>query len=61
MGRGNSGTLSNFNYRLNFVFCQPPKNVTMDKMMEFAKKSIAIATPKLSCWNLISSPKAGTF
>jgi len=51
MGRGNSGRLCNFNYRLNFVFCQPPKNVTMDKIMEFAKKSIAIATPKPSCLN----------
>jgi len=51
MGRGNSGRLCNFNYRLNFVFCQPPKKVTMDKIMEFAKKSIAIATPQLSCLN----------
>ena len=50
-GRGNSGTLCNFNYRLNLVFCQAPKNVTMDKIMEFAKKSIAIATPKPSCLN----------
>ena len=48
MGRGNSVTLCNFNYHLNFVFCQPPKNVTMDEIMEFAKKSIAIATPKPS-------------
>ena len=48
MGRGNSGTLCNFNYRLNFVFCQPPKNVTMDEIIKFAKKSIAIATPKPS-------------
>ena len=51
MGRGNSGTLCNFNYRLNFVFCQPPNNVTMEKIMEFAKKSIAIATPKASSLN----------